>query len=160
MKEGWVVKGERAAEGEGTADVGRLFRDGKADLGAGAADAAEDIRAQLGAQSGGELERDDLRLIIAAPPLPRPMERHGDDDVHVGELRRGGQAFAQHAGEVPPGRQPALVLQVPGYMTVIRDRTVEKQCRGKRIRFVPAGCAIGRSGVRLAIQAQNRGVCA
>ena len=147
-------------EGEGTADVGGLFRNGKADLGAGAADAAEDIRAQLGAQNGGEFACDNLRLVVAATPLPRPVERHGDDDVHVGELRRGGQALAQHAGEVPTGRQPALVLQVPGYMTVIRDRTVEKQCRGKLIRLVPTGCTIGRSDLRLAIQAQKGGICA
>lgn len=120
------MKGERAAEGEGAADVGGLFRDGKADLGAGAADAAEDIRAQLGAQNGGEFACDNLRLVVAAPPLPRPMERHGNDDVHVGELRRSGQAFAQHAGEVPPGRQPTLVLQVPGDMAVVRGRTVEE----------------------------------
>ena len=142
--------------GEGVADVGRLGRHGQADLGTGAAGAAEDVRAKLGAQRKGEFARDDLRLIVAAPPPPRPVERDGDDDVHVGELRRGSQAFAQHAGEVPPGRQPALILQVPGDMTVVRGRIVEEQRRGKGIRLVSTRRLTGRICLRLAIQAQNR----
>ena len=46
---------------------------GKADLRAGAARAAEDVRAELDTQCGCELTRDDFRLVIAAPPTSRPM---------------------------------------------------------------------------------------
>ena len=143
-------------KGEGAADIGRLGRHGQADLGTGAARAAEDVRAELGAKRRSELARDHLRLVVAAPPLPRPVQRHWDDDVHVGKLRRGCQAFAQHAGEVPPGREPTFILQVPGNMAVVRGRIVEEQRRSEGIRLVPAGRLTGRICLRLAIQAQNR----
>ena len=147
-------------KGEGAVDIGCLGRHGQADLGTGAARAAEDVRAEVGAQRGGELARDHLRLVVAAPPLPRPVQRHRDDDVHVGKLRRGGQAFAQHAGEVPPGREPTFILQVPGDMTVVRGRVVEEQRRGESIRLVPAERLTGRICLRPAIQAQNWCFCA
>lgn len=147
-------------KGEGAVDIGCLGRHGQADLGTGAARAAEDVCAELSAKCGGELARDDLRLIVAAPPLPRPMQRHRDDDVHVGKLRRGCQAFAQHAGEVPPGREPTFILQVPRDTAIVRGRIVEEQRRGEGIRLVPAGRRFGWICLRLAIQAQNRCFCA
>ena len=104
----------RAAEGEGAADVGGFGRQGEADLRAGAARAAEDVRAELRSQDIRQLARDHLRLVVAAPPLPCPMQRHGHDDINVGKLRRGSQALTQHPCEVAPGRQTALILQMPG----------------------------------------------
>ena len=127
--------GQRA-EGEGAADIGCLRREGKADLGAGAAHAAQDVRAQVCAEDIRQLAGDDLRLVVAAPPSPRPVQRDGDDYIHVRELRRGGQALAQHPGEEPPGRQTALVLQVPRDVPEVRVGVVEEQRGGKGIRLV------------------------
>lgn len=151
---------EGGAEGEGAADVGRLVRNGKVDLGAGAAGTADDVRAELRSQDIRDFARDDLRLIVAAPPLPRPVERHGNHYIHVDELRRGGQALAQQMGEMPPGRQSAPVFQVPGNMAVIRGGVVEKQRRGKRIGLVSARRTIRRGSQRRIRWAQNRGICA
>lgn len=129
----------RAAEGEGAADVGGLGRQGEADLRAGAARAAEDVRAELRSQDIRQLARDHLRLVVAAPPLPRPMQRHRHDDIDVGKLRRGSQALTQHPREVSPGRQTALVLQVPGNAAKVGPGIIEKESRGERIWLVPAG---------------------
>ena len=121
---------------EGAADVGGLGVGGEADLGAGAAGAAEDVRAQVCAEDIRQLARDDFRLVVAAPPSPRLMQRDWNDDVHVGELRRTGEALPQHAGEKPPGREPAFVFQVPGDMAVIRVGVVEEKGGGEGVWLV------------------------
>ena len=75
-------------KGEGAADVGGLGRQRQADLGAGAARAAQDVRAELSSEDIRQLARDNLRLVVATLPPPRPVQRDGDDNIHVREVKR------------------------------------------------------------------------
>jgi hypothetical protein len=57
---------------------------------------------------------EDFGLVVAAGAAAGPVEGDGDDQVHVGEVRGGGQAAAQQAAVEAPGGEVAVILQGAG----------------------------------------------
>ena len=57
---------------------------------------------------------EDFGLVVAAGAAAGPVEGDGDDQVHVGEMRGGGQAAAQQAAVEAPGGEVAVILQGAG----------------------------------------------
>ena len=57
---------------------------------------------------------EDFGLVVAAGAAAGPVEGDGDDEVHVGEVRGGGQAAAQEATVEATGGEVGVILQGAG----------------------------------------------
>ena len=119
---------------------------GPADLRAGSARARETVR-DVKVQASGDRLRQDRRLVEPTPPVPRRMERHGDESGWRAALPDGGGRCRRH-GAGPPGadgrgrrlrgktRPPAVVADDPerrrGILAGRRDRPRQHLLRDVR----------------------------
>lgn len=124
----------RAGGTEGGGDVEGLGLDGEARLGAGAADAAEGARGAGHAERARDGAGDDLGLVVAAAELPRPVERHGDDEVHVREMPDLRQPEPKHLRKPPPYSYIIIVFKRLRNFVVRRTGLIDKE--GGRIGVV------------------------
>ena len=65
--------------------------------------------------------REDLRLVVPAPQVPRPVKRDGDHEVDVREKRRASQPLSQHRPEIPSRLEVPPILQRLGDVRVPRS---------------------------------------
>ena len=97
-----------------TEDAGDVLQAGggvQAGLSVGAAGAREDIGPIICLQGFGQFFGDDGGLVVAAGPFAEPVQRDGDDQVHVGEVPGGSHVSAQAGGEISAGFYVSAVLE-------------------------------------------------
>ena len=132
---------------ESRSDVARLFFYGKARLRFRASAAPEGAGVAGSAECPCDGTGDDFRLVVAAAELPRPVERHGDHEVHVREMRRLPQLQSEKARETPPGGPVVAVFQRLGNLVVRRSGLVDKERGGVGV-VLPGGFYAGVYAVR------------
>jgi dihydroxyacetone kinase len=85
---------------------------------------------------------EDFGLVVAAGAAAGPVEGDGDDQVHVGEVRGGGQAAAQQAAVEAPGSEVAVMVNGLGGTPLMEQYIlydeVENILREKGIRIYKA----------------------
>ena len=124
------------AQGESPRDVGGLGFAAQAGLAAGPSAAAEQPLRARRPERPRHLACDDRRLVVATSPVPCPVQRDGDHEVHVRVEGRGGQARAQ------PARRPASRAEVAVVFECLRDllvagvRPIMIKSRSIRIRLI------------------------
>ena len=98
-------------------------------LAAGAAPAFQEAFRAGSPQAPRHLAGDECRLIVAAPPAPRPVQGHRHHQVHVRVERGSGEPAAQQAGEIPPRAEVAVVFQGLRDLLVSRLRPIMEKSR-------------------------------
>ena len=111
---------------EGGGDVAGLLLDGELGLGTGAAGPEKDVRTALNKGSKilsstfgllrmtkgiADCLGDDFGLVVAAGAAAGPVEGDGDDEIHIGKVRGGGEAATQQTAEKTTGGQVTMVFQ-------------------------------------------------
>ena len=119
---------------EGGGDVAGLVLDGEARLCPGAAAAAEGARSAGDVKDASHLAGQDLRLVVAAAELPRPVERHWDDEVHVLKMSGFRKLEAQYCGKPPPCTYIIIIFKRLRNFVVRRTGLIDKE--GGRIGVV------------------------
>ena len=77
----------------------------------GASAPFQDVCPEIRSKAFGKLLRYDLRLIVPAPELSHPVQRHRNYRVNILKVRRLSHARAKKIGKPPPGPNVPLILQ-------------------------------------------------
>ena len=125
-RERGVLVGGGKGDLEGGGDVAGLLLDGELGLGTGAAGPEKDVRTALNKGSKilsstfgllrmtkgfADCLGDDFGLVVAAGAAAGPVEGDGDDEIHIGKVRGGGEAATQQTAEKTTGGQVTMVFQ-------------------------------------------------